>query len=788
MNIVCFHCHQELNINNEITANIDNKKQSFCCNGCIYVCQMLHNNNLTNFYQQQKGIKKLKFNTEYPLEYYDMPYFKDEFVRNNKIILISQSIHCAACVWLIEKIIAKIKGVVSVRVNLTNSRIVIELTDNIKLSAIFKKLAELGYSSQPFIISTLEKIQQEKNKKMLFKLGFAAFSMMNLLWISVALYSGADHGKYNNYFIWLSFIFATPTLFYSGFDFLRNSYFTLKNFTLSMDVPIAIGATATYFYSVMVLLQITKGHIYFDTVVNFIFIILIGRYLESASKKAALSDIDNFNQLQVKFALLVTKNKEQLVPVRLLKKGDIIIVKSGMRIAVDGFIVEGNISVDESILTGESLAIDKKINDKVFAGTLNLNGSANIVVEEYYTNSTISKINQMIIDAGNYKSNIICTIDKIIPYFVLSTIFLAVTTFIYHFLNTNLELALLYSVAVLIITCPCAFGIAVPISNAVAASTALNNKIIIKNYNILDKLPQIDTVVFDKTGTLTTGKFSVVKISNNINKDNYLKIITSIAKHSEHPLAKSIIKHIKKYKYGNFIISDFIDTKSMGLSATINNKRYYLGNLTFTQQLKQSKAKNFNPPNDSSIVWLSDKKNILGYIAFSDVIKKEAKNIISTLHKMNKKIIMLTGDNENTANIIANQLNITTVIANATVTNKTNYIKKLQQKSTVLMIGDGINDTPSLSVADCSIAITGIDMVATQADAVTTLAQIIKLFKLAKITKKTINQSIVFSLLYNAIMIPLAMSGFITPLFAAIVMPISSIIVISNAILLKYKK
>lgn len=775
----CSHCN--LKIVNPIYAEINNKKLTFCCSGCEVVAKILFNNNLLEFYNQQSNFKKLKFNNQYPLEYYDLADFRQEFVENDSMVLISPSIHCAACVWLIEKIMIQVKGVTSVRVGLSDMRIKINFDNSVKLSNIFQKLSQIGYAAEPFTQDQAEKLSNAYNIKLLQRLGFAAFAMMNLLWISIALYSGANEGKYNDYFLWISFLLATPTLLYSGSIFLHSGFLAIKNSQLNMDTPIAIGSVITYVYSALVLFGVVTGEVYFDTVVNFIFIILIGRYLEAIAKKSATLNA-NFLNLQPKAALLLDKGQQKITPSALLKKGDIILIKSGERIAADGILESGNLSVDESILTGESLEIAKKEGDKIFAGTMNMSGSATVIVQKKITHSSISKINAMVDDANLQKSSITCIVDKLIPYFVVTTIVIAIFAFIYN-LQFGFDFALLSAISVLIVTCPCAFGIAVPITNTISISLALKQKIIIKNSNILQKLNDVDAVVFDKTGTLTTGNFIVKNINTNIDKNEFLQIISSIAKYSEHLLATSVFK--KYQNHATLKVTNFFTKAGFGSSVTINNETYYFGSADYLKQ--NSIIGDYKQSNATSYIWCAQNKHIIGNIELVDEVKDDAESMIAVLKKTGKRIIMLTGDNQFVANSVAEKLQIDEVHANTKPDHKMNFIKNLQKNNSVLMVGDGINDAPALALADCSIAISGLDIVSNNADCSISrsLHSIIYLFKLSKITTTTIWQNIIFSLSYNSIIVPLAFFGFVSPLFAAIVMPISSLLVIGNSLKLK---
>ena len=793
----CYHCGLKVDDNNRIEAQIEDQVQDFCCIGCASVCQTIYGSGMGSFYAKQSDAILPAVELEYPLEFYDSTAFQQPFLeasdpQSKTITLISDTIHCAACIWLIEKSLSAIDGIVWVRANLTDKRIRISWNDEkVKLSRIMQKLADLGYAAMPYEQNLAEANANKRSKQMLYRIGFAAFTMMNMLLISVALYTGAADGKYNIYFQYLSFLLATPTLFYSGWGFLQSAYYGIKNGFMNMDVPISIGALTTYIYSTYVLLGFsTKSDVYFDTVVNFIFVILIGRYLEASSKKSALSASSSLQQLQPKVALVRADDKEIITPVSNIKIDDIVIIKPGERIAVDAQIVKGSTTIDESLLTGESVPVSKSVGDEVFAGSINTNGALEVKVTQLLRNSALSKIVDLVENTKSTKSSIVCTIDKVIPYFVWTTIALAIATFLFWY-KQDFDLALLSGVSVLIITCPCAFGLATPMSIAVASGVAAKQKMLVKNGDAFEVLDKVKHVVFDKTGTLTLGVFKVDQIETSINPDEFIKITSSIERYSEHPLAKAIVNHNQDSDF--YQVDDFVSTPGSGVKAKLDSQLIKVGNyayMDFTDDKLYAKSQEFESKGGSCI-WCANTKQILGFVVLSDQIKDDAIQTIDRLKQMGKSITMLTGDSNEVARFVSSKLGIENTISQVLPSDKAQHIKNLQQDGLTLMVGDGVNDAPALVQANTSIAIgSGSDVSAQHADVVvlkSTLSPVVDIIKLARNTQRTIKQNIVFALSYNAIMVPLAMMAKITPLFAAIVMPISSLIVIGNATRLKIK-
>lgn len=805
MNKNCFHCGLAITKQNKVVFEINNEKKTFCCMGCANICNTIFDSGFSNFYSKQESTYLTpKLDLEYPLEVYDLIEFQNLYLEeNNKGIktmtLFSETIHCAACVWLIEKIINQIDGVLLVRVNLTDKRIKISWQDEkTKLSEIIVKLANIGYVSTPYEESKKEIAIKSQNRKALYRIAFAAFTMMNLLWVSVALYSGAEDSKYQDFFYWLGFFLATPTLFYSGFPFLRNAYIGLKNLTMNMDLPISIGAITTYFYSSYILItDNVKGDIYFDTVVNFIFVISVGRYLESLSKKSAITSSHNLQQMQPKIAKLLIDNKEKIVPVNTVKIDDTLIIKSGEKIPLDAEVIKGDAEIDESLLTGEAKPVKKSKGSKVYAGTLNKVGALVVKVEKTVNKSTLSQIVRLVEDTKLKKGKISRIVDKVVPYFVFSTLSFALIAFVYWY-QVSFDLALLTATAVLIITCPCALGLATPMSIAIAATRAAKDNILIKNPQALELLNNTKTIVFDKTGTLTQGKLTVNKVYSKIEKDKLLQITASIETYSEHLIGKSIINYA--FKNGIKLINKVDNLKikpGLGMSAIIDNTKFFVGNLNW---LEKNNIKGNNYWSDlfkdldkksQTYICCADENNILGVITFNDALKDDAIEYVKNLQAIGKKIFMLTGDRENIAREITKDLTNIEIKADLLPHEKVREIKKLQKEDKVVMVGDGINDAPALTQADVGIAMSSAADISLQSADIIILQQKIKpiadVIKLARNTKKTIYQNITFAFFYNIIMIPLAMMAKVTPLFAAIAMPISSIIVIANSALLKKK-
>lgn len=797
----CFHCGLPVP-DDTFQAEIKGEKRDFCCLGCQSVCKAIYDAGMEGFYQRTPEGTLLTPPTELPrdLALYDMDEVQAEFVpdlaQKRDIHLLVEGIHCAACVWLIEKTLARMPGVIEAKVNLSAKRLLLSWDNEaVKLSAILQELARIGYAATPFDPEVAEGQLKKNNLALLYRLAFAGFAMMNLLWISIALYSGADEGEFRTLFHWVGFALATPTLFYSGWPFFRGAWTGIKSMHLGMDLPIAIGATVTYVYSVYVTLTGSQtGEVYFDTVVNFIFVILVGRHLEAMSKRHAVAATQRLMELQPKVAYRWKDNKAKPVPVRSLKMDDVVLVKPGDTVPVDGVVVAGQSTINEAMLSGESRAVNKGIDDSVSAGTINLDSSLEVRVTGTLMETALGRIIRLVEQAQASKAPIQCTADMIVPWFVMVTLILASLTFIY-WVSHNFEVALMAATSVLIITCPCAFGLATPMAIAVASGQGAKHGILVKNGTVLETLSEIEHFVFDKTGTLTKGERRVQKIqTTGSSEEELLRSIAALEAYSEHNVAKAITLAADEREliYSNLAVEQVKNTPGQGIQGEVDGIVWRVGNLSWL------KANNIRlddailaqadrwEKQANSCIYCARGEVLAGIVAIADELREEALPLINKLRDKGVKLTLLSGDQSQVAHAIAEQLGGMNVIAEVLPEDKDKVIAKLQQSGEqVAMVGDGINDAPALIRSDVGIAVgSGTDVSVESADIVLMSDELDKIFlamQLSRRTLKTIYQNIGISITYNVIMVPLAMMAFITPLIAAISMPISSLLVIGNA-------
>jgi len=803
----CFHCGQAIPDTDLVLKPILGTERKFCCNGCASVCEVIHEAGMESFYKRTPDGELLSPPPppNKDIEFFDydevQSQFVDDLADKREITLMSEAIHCAACVWLIEHTLAKMDGLLLARVNFTNKQIKIRWDNSrTKLSEIIKALNAIGYDATPYDPSSSEQAYRKANRDLLYRLGFAAFAMMNVMWFSVALYSGAaDDVEYRSYFHWLEFIIATAALAYSGQPFLKGAWTSIKSRTVGMDVSISLGMLTTYFYSLWVTMHPGhSGDVYFDTLIDFMFLLLIGRYLEAISKNKAIDASRRLMDLQPKVARKLSDAIESIVPVRTLRGADTIVVKPGEQIPVDGIVQKGQSMVNESMLSGESKEINKKANDPVAAGTLNVDGHLTIKVEKILQDTQLGKIVHMVEEAQGSKAPIQCTADKIMPWFVTTTISLALASFTFWLFKEDLEFAVITATAVLIITCPCAFGLATPMAIAVASGVSARNGILVKNGTVLEVLHSIEHFVFDKTGTLTKGEMKLVgeEYVNPNQREALLMATASIEHLSEHSLGLCIVHSVKtEFKVGVnswLEVDGFRIIPGKGVEGSIGGSTYQIGTAGWLNSLDMHTPEVLLKEADKkaalaqTAVWIAKDGNIDGVLFLEDEIRPEAIELINKLKQKGKSVTLLSGDLKIVADRVAQQLGGMNVIAEVLPEDKNDVIRQLQSKGqTVAMIGDGVNDAPALVRADVGIALgSGTDVSMESADIVLMNNELLAVdtaVELSAKTLRTIKQNIASSITYNLIMVPLAMSGVLTPLIAAITMPISSLVVIGNA-------
>lgn len=803
LNNNCFHCGLPIAPEADYRALLDGEARRFCCFGCQSVCSAIFEAGLQGYYQRTPDGVLLGPPPEPPkdIEIYDVDEVQSEFTTCSgdvrDIHLLVEGIHCAACVWLIERGLQRVPGVQSANVNLAAKRLHLRWDNRrSKLSDVIRALAKIGYSAVPYDPESAEGIIKKTNRAMLYRLFFAGFAMMNMLWISIALYSGANRGEFRDFFHWIGLALATPTLLYAGYPFYRGAFGGLRGGRLTMDMPIAIGLSVTYAYSFYITVTANRlGEVYFDTVTNLIFVILIGRYLEGMFRHQAISATKRLMELQPRVATVMIDGQEQMTPIRGVKPGDHVLIKPGYKVPVDGIVIEGHSAVDESMLSGESAPVSKSTGAQVSAGTVNTNGALLVEVGSTMQNTTLAKIIRLVEEAQSSKAPIQRLADTIVPWFVLVTLVCATITF-FIWNAKDFEIALMAATSVLIITCPCALGMATPMSIAVASGLGAKHGILVKNGLVLETLSKVNHFVFDKTGTLTEGRMSVAQmhIAPGTVAQEVLCNAAAVERYSEHSVARAIVSEAERQQlnYRDVNASGFHATAGLGVEAEVAGQKALLGSAEWLTRSGivlnadlQARAHELETQG-MSCVHVAIGGAQVAVLALADKLRSDAQQLINELRAAGIAMTLLTGDRRLVAEAIAQQLGGMEVIAEVLPQDKDQVIRQLQQHGAVVaMVGDGVNDAPALIRANVGIALgSGTDVSVESADIVLMHNELEKVrlaTLLSRRTLLTIKQNIGLSFVYNAIMVPLAMMAGVSPLVAAITMPISSLMVIGNA-------
>lgn len=815
----CFHCGLPVAEGTRERATVAGGERAFCCTGCKSVCEAIFAAGLEGYYRRTPEGEVFGPPPEPPkdLALFDLDAVQEEFTDTageiRDINLLVEGIHCAACVWLIEKGLQSMPGVEEAHVNLTGRRLRVRWDNGrLKLSRILRRLGDLGYAAAPFDPASAEGVIGRENRAMLYRMAWAGFAMMNLMWISIALYAGADRGEFRGLFQWLGFLIATPTLLYSGWPFFRGAWSGLRHGHLGMDLPIAIGVTTTYVYSLYVTLGLSGiGEVYWDTVVNFLFVILVGRYLEAISRRRALASTQRLLDLQPKVATRIeTDGTESVVPIRALSIGERVLVRPGERIPVDGEVIEGGSGVDESMLTGESRPVAKTRGDRAVAGTINGAGVLTLRIEALLRDTALGRIIRLVEDAQASKAPIQRLADRIVPWFVALTLGLATLTFLI-WMRVDLEIAIMAATSVLIITCPCAFGMATPMAVAVATGRGAARGILIKNGAVLERLSSIDHFVFDKTGTLTLGRPRVTALASapgvwraladpletSADERALLGRLHALERLSEHPIATAILELCERAEIprSGAAVEAVEVAPGLGIKGRVagveilaGSRDWLIRNGVTPWAEGDGDARSLDA-SGSLVHCACDGREVLR-LEVADPLRPDAAAVIARMRARGLRVTLLTGDRRATAEAIAARLGgadgAIEVIAEVLPEDKDRVVAELQRDGhRVAMIGDGVNDAPALVRADVGIAMgSGTDVSIASADIVlmsNELARVEEAAWLSRRTLRAIRQNIGISVVYNLVMVPLAISAVITPLIAAISMPLSSLAVIGNS-------
>lgn len=790
----CIHC----------SSNLQKDQEIFCCNGCKFAYQIINNLGLSDYYKFRKTItneRKIKPEIDDLIDINEFVSFDNNVF---SISLLIQGLHCGACVWLIETILKKQSDVIYARVNLANKTLHLKWKGDLKRgNELVRIIYEIGYKLLPFDEKIINEVEKKYNDSLLKALAVAGFGVGNIMLFSISLWfsSSSDMGfAMRNFLHFFSSLVALPVAIYSARPFFISAYKSLKAGYPNMDLPISI---AIFLACLASLIQSFRGseHVYFDSAIMLIFFLLIGRYLDFKARKKAFSVATQFMMLSASFARIENNDKVKIIATKNLKKNMILLVAPGEKILADGIIIEGESEIDNSLISGESIPKKFSKGEEVLAGMINLTNLIRVEINKPPSQSMLAEIINIIKAVEEKKTYYVRIADRLSRIYTPLVHLLALLTFfisVFYF-KIGFESALMNAIAVLIITCPCALALAIPIVQTIVISNFLKKSLLVKNGEVFEKISEVSHVIIDKTGSLTVGspelkdifiveKNNLKKILNQKEKERYLQIAASLAKSSKHIIAQSISKSYQ----GILENINGAESKGFGISGKVEEGIVRLGrkefcNINLTGDFW--KANNdiikfinlhcFMKINDTEILFL-----------FTDNIKEDAKNLIKGLKNINKKVILLSGDIKEVVEDVANLVGIKEFLYQQTPLQKLEFLENLKkQNKKFMMIGDGLNDAPSLASADISVSFSkAIDISQNVADVIINsekLNPVLDLFHYGNKANLLMKQNLTIALIYNLLAIPLAMSGMVVPLVAAIAMSSSSLLVLFNSFRIK---
>ncbi|WP_165311367.1 heavy metal translocating P-type ATPase [Vibrio ziniensis] len=789
MNKACYHCGEDVPENTNFKVTILDEERDMCCPGCKTVAETIIESGLVSYYQfRTTTADKVELVPEQlkALIHYDNSDVQAEFVRNvdehAEVTLSLEGVSCAACAWLIEKQLVKQPGVIAIRVNTTTNRALLSWDNSsVKLSDILSRIHNLGYKAAPFEADKHEALYHQSMKQYLYRLGIAGLATMQVMMLAVALYLeafGDLDSEFKNYFRWVSLLFATPVLLYSAFPFYVNAWRSIKGRTLGMDVPVSIALIFAYVASLFATVT-QQGEVFFESISMFTFFLLVGRFLEMRARRKAAAASGNLLKL---IPAIATRIDGTQTPVKTLQVGEKIRVLPGEHIPADGAVISNRIHVDESMLTGESLPVVKNVGDAVYAGTLNGDESFELEVTATKADSVISNIVRLQDDAQSSKPKIAEMADVVARYFVAIILVIALGTWLFWH-SSRPDDAFWIMLSVLVATCPCALSLATPTAITCATSRLGGYGILLRKNHVFETLCNVNHLVLDKTGTLTHGNIEIrdVAIHSQLwTKEQCLSIAAQLEQYANHPIARAFKPYLK-----NLTVSGVKNIIGSGIEGIYEEHRVRIGNANYVLNSNDDLK-------DHNAVYMAIDSVHVATFYYQDPIRAEAKSFIDKFHEAGIRITLLTGDSQINAQSVANELGVDQVVAQAKPEDKLNYLRSLDDKDITLMVGDGINDAPTLAGAHLSVAMGGgTDVAKASADMVLLgdkLDRLLDARELALKTRSIIRQNLAWSLGYNVVILPLAVAGFVAPYIAVVGMSASSIIVVSNSLrLLKDK-
>jgi len=766
-----------------------------CCPGCEAVARAIIDSGMTDYYryrtdkaQQAKDLVPAML-AEFDL--YDKEALQKSFVRQDEgevreAALILEGIVCAACVWLNERHVGQLPGVLEFRVNYSTHRAHVKWDNSqIKLSEILRSIASIGYQAHPFDPGRQQAVQKKERSAALRRMAIAGLGAMQVMMLAVAMYAGEYEGmdeSMRQFMRWISMLIAAPVIAYSASSFYQSAWRDLKRRRLGMDVPVSLAIGGGFLASVWATVT-GQGHVYFDSVTMFTFFLLVGRYLEMIARHRAGQAAEELVKLIPATTTRLRDDQEEVIPVSDLELDDRVLIRPGETIPADGVIVEGHSSVDESLLTGESLPLDRRINDALVGGSVNIESPLVMRVEKLGADTTLSAILRLLERAQSEKPAIARTADQVAAWFVLFLLVIASGVFLFWYRQSPEE-AIWITISVLVVTCPCALSLATPAALTAATGALTRRGILTTRGHALETLARATHMIFDKTGTLTRGQLQVTRVIllGDTSEQACLELAAGLESQSEHPVARAILaRALTRHE-----MSEIRAYSGRGIEGVYASKTYWLGSKESFQTKSMTLPEVHIEPGET-VVYLAENNVPLAGFVLRDEIRAESRQTIMSLEGEGLETELLSGDHIETVMHVADELGIKRYRGGLLPDDKLKHIETLQNEGKVVaMVGDGVNDAPVLAAAQVSIAMGGGAQLAhASADMVLLTENLERLPEAIDVSRKTlriIRQNLSWAILYNVLAIPLAAAGWVAPWMAAIGMSASSLIVVINAL------
>jgi Cu2+-exporting ATPase len=799
----CFHCGLPVPRGLELSVAINGSDQPMCCYGCQAVAQAIVDSGNADFYRHRTEVSPTGQATLPDFirqtRVYDHPDIQKTFVREagehqREAALILEGIVCAACIWLNERHVAQLPGVLDVQVNYATHRARIRWDDTqIQLSDILQAIHRIGYSAHPYDPQQQQQAFERERRNQLRRIGIAGVLGMQVMVLSIALYVGDWSGMeagFRTLFRWIGLLLTTPVLLYSGAPFFRGAWRDLRNRSVGMDVPVALGILVAFGGSLHATLT-GQGEVYYDSVVMFIFFLLTSRHFELMARKRGAETMEQLSQAMPAMATRITVagNREQheVIPLTELLPGDTVLIRPGETVPADGTIVAGKSSVSEALLTGESTPLGKDQGARLIGGSINIESPLYLQVEKVGLDTVLAEIVRLLEQAQNEKPAITRIADRVATWFVGTVLLIAaVVGFTWWQLAPDNWLPVL--VSVLVVTCPCALSLATPTAISAATGTMLGHGLLIIRNHSLETLARSTHVIFDKTGTLTFGTPEITRIQclSHLDEHTVLAIAAALEQQSEHPAARAIVAAAAGSK--SLTAVDIKNYPGAGISARIDDRQWFIGNPEFITA--HTDADNETLSTDigyGTLIILADMRQPHARFLLRDTLRPEAPAVIRALQDAGKQVLLMSGDSPAATQQMASEAGIEDVRAGMTPADKLQQVQALQQQGAiVVMVGDGINDAPVLAGADLSIVMrTAAHISQASADILllsNNLGALTGGILLARKTRNIIKQNLSWAVSYNLVALPAAALGFVAPWMAAIGMSSSSLLVVLNAL------